>query len=123
MASRSVRNNNPGNIRHHGPDGTIYAVVKAFNGEDDGSNYAHFPSVASGCGSLTALIAKVYNNYTVTDLIKRYAPSGDSNDPEKYAKVIMQMADISENKTISELNPFEFFDLCKAITKFEGWIK
>jgi hypothetical protein len=50
MSSRSFRNNNPGNLRHHCPAG-IYPVVERHHGTDDGHNYAHFPTVADGCAA------------------------------------------------------------------------
>jgi len=121
MPTRAYRNHNPGNIRHHSKSGEPYPVVRAFSGVDDGENYAAFPDNAQGCAALCTLISRVYNSYTVIDMMKKYAPATDGNDPWKYAKIVMKIANISSDKKIKELNPFEFFDLCKAITRFEGW--
>ncbi len=121
MPSRSYRNNNPGNIRHHGPTGKVYPVVERWNGKDDGKNYAKFLSVADGCAALADLMATVYENMTISMVIAKYAPSEDKNDPEKYVRVICGWAGIDNRNYICDLPPFKFFDLCKAITKFEGW--
>jgi hypothetical protein len=118
---RSFRNNNPGNLRHHGPAG-VYPVVERHHGTDDGQNYAHFPTVADGCAALADLLATAYKNSTVTQMITKYAPSDDKNDPEKYTRVVCGWAGIDSKAFIRDLEPAKFFELCKAITKFEGWI-
>jgi hypothetical protein len=64
MSSPAFRNNNPGNIRHHGPTGKVFPVVERWNGKDDGNNYAKFRSVADGCAALADLMATVYENLT-----------------------------------------------------------
>ena len=122
MASRSFRNNNCGNLRYSaGNIGGPYPIVLQFQGTDDGDNYAVFPTVAKGCAALTSLLAKNYGEMTVGDAMKKYAPSDDGNDPEKYAKVICAWAGITPLRKIGDLSPNLFFELCKAITRFEGW--
>jgi hypothetical protein len=88
---------------------------------DDGHNYARFPTVADGCAALAALLASAYKNSTVAEMIAKYAPSGDRNDPEKYTRVVCGWAGIDRTYIIYDLNHKEFFDLRKAITQFEGW--
>lgn len=123
MSSRSFRNNNPGNIRHHstGPGSTIYPVVLQFQGVDDGDNYAHYPTVAKGCASLASLLASKYGDRTVSQMVAKYAPSDDANDPEKYTRTVCGWAGINPATITSTLTPDHFFDLCKAISRFEGW--
>ena len=124
MSSRSFRDNNPGNIRHHsdGPGHPMYPVSLIFQGADDGDNYAKFPSISQGCAALAMLLATKYKDMTVGDAMAKYAPSDDGNDPQKYAKVICSWAGITTVRIIGTLAPNQFFDLCKAITRFEGWI-
>jgi hypothetical protein len=122
MSSRAFRNNNPGNIRHHGPSGNIYPVAERWLATDDGENYARFPSIPAGCAALVDLIATVYKDMTVTAMIQKYAPSDDNNDPGKYVLQICSWAVIQPLTMIRDLPPAKFFDLCKAISRFEGWI-
>jgi hypothetical protein len=122
VPSRSFRNNNPGNLRHHGPAG-VFPVVERLHGTDDGQNYARFPTVADGCAALADLLAIGYNDSTVAQLIAKYAPSNDKNDPEKYTKTVCAWAGTDPKDLIRDLEPMKFFDLCKAITRFEGWEK
>jgi hypothetical protein len=122
MSSRSFRNNNPGNIRHHSPSGAVYPIVKRWFAEDDGSNYAKFNSVPEGCAALADLIALAYQHVSVRDMINKYAPSDDNNDPDKYLKTICGWAGVLPMTQIRDLPPDKFFDLCRAITRFEGWI-
>jgi len=121
MPSRSFRNNNPGNIRHHNKDDIVYPVVKKWYGKDDGMNYAQFPTIADGCAALSELIATAYKNVSVGQMISKYAPSEDKNDPEKYTKVVCGWAGINPSSWIRDLPPSKFFDLCKAVSRFEGW--
>jgi hypothetical protein len=120
MPSRSFRNNNPGNLRHHGPAG-VYLVVERHHGTDDGQNYARFPTVADGCAALADLLSAVYKNSTVAQMIAKYAPSEDKNDPYKYTRTVCGWAGIDPKALIKDLDPTKFFDLCKAIIRFEGW--
>jgi hypothetical protein len=120
MPSRSFRNNNPGNPRHHGPAG-VYPIVERHYGTDDGHNYARFPTVADGCAALADLIATAYKNVTVAEMITKYAPSDDRNDPEKYTRVVCGWTGIDPKAFTRDLEPAKFFDLCKAINRFEGW--
>jgi hypothetical protein len=77
MPSRSFRNDNPGNLRHHGAVG-VFPIVERHYRKDDGHNYAPLPTVADGCA---ALAATAYKNSTVAEMIAKYAPSRDRNDP------------------------------------------
>jgi hypothetical protein len=121
MTSRSCRNNNPGNIRHHNAKGEVYTVVKRWRGVDDGENYARFPSVPEGCAALADLLASVYKDLTVAQMIAKYAPSEDKNDPEKYSRTICGWARVDSKDLIRDLEPGRFFELCRGITRFEGW--
>ena len=125
MSSRSFRNRNPGNIRYAsaGVGKPIYPVVLQFQGTDDGDNYAKFPTIAKGSAALATLLSTKYGDMAVGDAMQLYAPSNDNNDPKKYAKIICDWAGITTLRVIGSLAPSQFFDLCKAITRFEGWIE
>jgi hypothetical protein len=121
MPSRSFRNNNPGNIRHHNTKGKVYPVAERWGGVDDGENYARFKSVPEGCAALADLLASAYKDLPVSQMIARYAPCGDKNDPGKYTRVVCGWSGIDPRVLIRDLDPGKFFDLCKAMAKFEGW--
>ena len=105
-----------------GPGTPTYPVVLQFQGVDDGDNYAKFPTVAKGCAALACLLASHYGTETVLVAMKSYAPSDDANDPGKYARTLLGWAGIDPATLIANLQPNQFFDLCKGITRFEGWI-
>jgi hypothetical protein len=123
MPSRSFRNKNPGNIRHHNAKGEVYPVVKRWGGVDDGDNYARFKSIPEGCAALADLLASAYKDLTVAQMIDKYAPSNDMNDPDKYTRTVCGWAEIDSKEVIKELEPVKFFELCKGITRVEGWNK
>jgi hypothetical protein len=78
-------------------------------------------TVADGCAALADLLATAYKNTTVAQMIAKYAPSDDKNDPDKYTKVVCDRAGIEPKVIIRDLEPVKFFDLCKAISRFERW--
>lgn len=115
MSSRSVRNNNPGNLR-------FSTFTESYGAENDGEDYSIFPDLPRGIACAVSLIAqKGYRNLTIKAMIERYAPSNDKNYPAKYIKFICDNAGLSPLRKIVELNPFEYLDMIKAMFKFEGW--
>jgi hypothetical protein len=96
-------------------------VVERWGGVDDGENYARFKSVPQGCAALADLLASAYKDFTVAQMISKYAPSGDKNDPGNYIKVVCGWARINPGDSIRNFEPGNIFDLLKAITRFEGW--
>lgn len=84
--SRAHRNRNPGNLRP-------YAVGQA----KDADNYRIFPSLADGWNALLVQLSEYFTGAnkhgigpesTIFELMSKYAPSADSNDPLRYANSI-----------------------------------
>lgn len=82
-------NNNPGNLRLLPYQVAVYGAAVGYEG------FTHFPSYAVGLQALEDdLRAKIMGhsthinyaaNPTFLDYVKVYAPTGDGNDPVKYA--------------------------------------
>lgn len=100
--SRSWRNRNPGNLRP-------YSASQA----RDAENYRTFTSLVDGFQALVAdLSYKVHisfpNNSTLLDVISKYAPTGDANNPTQYTifvchrLTLILMRPINVNTTIKE---------------------
>lgn len=95
-ASRAYRNNNPGNLRF-GP------FCKRRGAVNDGDNYAKFPTMVQGLSALADLLANPsYRDLTVADLFRRYAPAGDNNDPDRYARFVSDISGVGMGETLAK---------------------
>lgn len=113
LASRSWRNRNPGNLRR--------ASSTVVGQPIDKDGYRIFDTLDAGWLALKKDIeSKIYNalhntsshnltpTSTIEDFFKVYAPSGDNNDPNKYAKFVASWTsgilqrDISLETTLKE---------------------
>ena len=110
---RNWRNNNPGNIEY-GPFAMKYGAI----GSD--GRFAIFPTEEQGRMAQDALLkSKNYANLSLSDAIKRYAPSNE-NDPKSYANQIMKATGIDTSKTYASLSPEEQGKVLDAMKKIEG---
>ena len=110
---RNWRNNNPGNIEY-GPFAIKYGAI----GSD--GRFAIFPTEEQGRMAQDALLkSKNYANLSLSDAIKRYAPSNE-NDPKSYANQIMKATGIDTSKTYASLSPEEQGKVLDAMKKIEG---
>jgi hypothetical protein len=110
---RNWRNNNPGNIEY-GPFAIKYGAI----GSD--GRFAIFPSEEQGRMAQDALLkSKNYANLSLSDAIKRYAPSNE-NDPKSYANQIMKSTGIDTSKTYASLSPEEQGKVLDAMKRIEG---
>jgi D-Tyr-tRNAtyr deacylase len=110
---RNWRNNNPGNIEY-GPFAQKYGAI----GSD--GRFAIFPTEEQGRMAQDALLkSKNYANLSLSDAIKRYAPSNE-NDPKSYANQIMKATGIDTSKTYASLSPEEQGKVLDAMKKIEG---
>lgn len=92
--SRSFRNNNPGNLRVAGDLGT------------DSGGYGVFSSAEAGMAALTSDLqakARKYPNETLAEIMQRYAPASDGNDPLKYAKFVASKLGASVTDTLNSI--------------------
>ena len=109
------RNNNPGNIVK-----SDFALQNGAIGVTD--KWAVFPDEQTGLKAITKLLrTKKYNNLSVADAIKRYAPVSDGNNPEQYSKHISKMTGLPATSIINDLNDTDLTRIARAIQQFEGW--
>ena len=115
MASRSFRNNSPGNLR-------FGKFAKDRGAVDDGDSYARWETPIQGLAAMVSLLAlKSYREMTVPQMIERYAPSADKNNPKEYSDYIMQRAGIPPEQQMGHLDPFQVLRVLEAMTRYEGW--
>lgn len=118
------RFNNPGNIMAL-PDaskqkgrigaGTVYNPKK--------NTFAIFSSIEAGEREKCALLKRSYRNYTISEMISKYAPEIGGNDPIEYANFISSESGVAKDKKISDLDDNEFGKVVDAISKKEGGLK
>ena len=110
---RNWRNNNPGNIEY-GPFAIKYGAI----GSD--GRFAIFPSEEQGRMAQDALLkSKNYASLSLSDAIKRYAPSNE-NDPKSYARQIMAQTGIDQNMRYADLTPDQQSRVLDAMKRIEG---
>lgn len=124
MASRSFRDNNPGNLRYGN-----FAIRHGAIGEDrkgvpDGMpGYAIFPTWWSGLQAMGDLLhLPVYQALDVRGLINRYAPAGDKNDTAAYVTKVCLRAGCRPETQLAKMTPVQFLALMEAMVVHEGWI-
>ena len=113
---RNVRNNNPGNIKVSGDD------WQGASGDD--GKFVKFDSPEMGARAM----AKILNNYqkkyglkTIKDIVSRWAPSGDNNDPDGYANYVANNIGIDSNAEVDfAKNPELQAKVMRHMIDFEG---
>lgn len=113
-APRSVRNNNPGNLK-----ASSFTKSQPGYQSTDSGGFAVFDSPESGAKAQAALLGSYidrgYN--TVQKIINRWAPPGDNNDTSAYIGTVAKALNVNPNDTISKaLIP----KLQSAISTVEG---
>jgi hypothetical protein len=107
--SRAWRNRNPGNLRPVGTNVTFDAQGEARQVVPvDDANYRVFATLADGWFALRSDIsAKLAGSHGLTDqstlrnFFDIYAPSDDSNDPDKYTRQVARWLTQDYGKLIS----------------------
>lgn len=96
----AFQNNNPGNLRLSTPPQT---------GASQGTGgFASFDTPADGYAALiNDVTVKVTNNPndTLLDLINKYAPASDGNDPTTYANTVATALGITSDTKLSQVDP------------------
>jgi hypothetical protein len=112
--SLAERNNNPGNLRFIGQSGAV---------EGDGG-FAKFPDYNTGFIAMQKdLQAKqtghtstgLNSNSSLVDLIGKYAPVGDGNDPKSYANTVARQLGITPNTPIGGINTRDLADAMSMV--------
>ena len=115
------RFNNPGNlISAKNQPGKIGVGVVYNPGKH---SFAIFSSVEAGEHAKSSLLKRKYNDYTIPDMMKKYAPGNDSNDPDGYANFIMSESGVTKDEKVGDLDDTKFSKVISAISKKEGGLK
>lgn len=110
---------NPGNIR---PSKTsVCNSLKIGVGNTKSGKFMIFPSDEVGWEALRILLKTSYKNLKIKEVIDKFAPSTDKNDPEKYTKFIIKNANISGELYVRDLDGASLERLMEAIKKMEGY--
>lgn len=113
-APRSVRNNNPGNLRVS----SFTQSLPGFKGADK-DGFAVFDSPQAGASAQASLlqsyIGRGYN--TVAKIINRWAPPSDGNDTSSYVKTVAKQLGVNPGDPIT---PDMIPRLQSAIARVEG---
>ena len=115
MATRGVRNCNPGNIR--------LSQGISFVGEVQSSDisFRQFKSMVYGIRALMKLLLRyfyTYNRITVRSIISRYAPSVE-NRTDKYIDFVCEYMHVKSNTILMLASPRVLFCLVCAICEYE----
>lgn len=116
-ASRSFRNNNPGNIKF----GDFARSMGATGADDKG--FAVFPSYEAGRKAQSSLLfnSDAYKNLSIQDAIAKWAPGSDGNDPAGYAAQMAKAAGVGVGTRLSDLTPEQRERFLDAQQRKEGW--
>lgn len=110
----AARNNNPGNIRFGD-----FARAQGATGQDE-RGFAVFPDQSSGEKAQHNLLnGDAYKNMTLSQMVSKWAPNTDKNNPAQYARSIKQMTGLDMDKTYAELTPDEQKRFRDAQTRIE----
>jgi|GEM_PF-6914374 len=111
--SHAWRNNNPGNIKGNPPSPGQIGV--------DPQGFAIFPDKETGRKALNHLLHKpFYQNRTVNEVIKKYAPPKENNTA-KYQAFVAKLTGLNPNTKLSDLTEEQLNKLQAAIERYEGW--
>lgn len=116
MPSKSVRNNNPGNIRD-----SRFARRRGAP-DTDGDGMANFPTSAQGFKGLMVLLGcNSYRYLSIEDALARYAPAADGNPVKAYVDYVCCQTGLSPNQELGLLSCPDLAAMAWAIAMFEGW--
>lgn len=104
--SLSWRNNNPGNIRYVGQKRAINGYSEIGKG-----NFCRFATYADGLAELCDMLIRACTppteryspEMTLLEFFQAYAPSGDGNDPKRYAQTVAKKLEVDTNLQIKYL--------------------
>lgn len=105
------RNNNPGNIRPVG-----------------GGGFRMFESALHGWSAMKNQLMRYFTGkttgralQTVRDIVSTWAPAGDNNDPQQYAKQVAGWMGVSPDAVLNLTNPNTMATLMQSMARKEGY--
>ena len=120
MATRNIRNNNPGNLRPR--LGTPWHSQSGVDNNEPDPPYAIFPNPIAGFSALAEwlIIAQRKGLNTPSKIIHVFAPTGDDNNPASYAAVLAKALGTHVDAVFDATKPGTAYTICKAISGVEG---
>ncbi|WP_116300019.1 hypothetical protein [Klebsiella aerogenes] len=105
------RNNNPGNIRPVGGNG-----FRSFGSALEGWQAMKNQLMRYFTGKTTGRMLQ-----TVQDIVSTWAPAGDNNDPQLYAKQVAGWMGVSPDAVLNLNNPNTMASLMQSMARKEGY--
>ncbi|HGR4958633.1 TPA: hypothetical protein ACLPEC_000553 [Klebsiella aerogenes] len=105
------RNNNPGNIRPVGGNG-----FRSFGSALEGWQAMKNQLMRYFTGKTTGRLLQ-----TVQDIVSTWAPAGDNNDPQLYAKQVAGWMGVSPDAVLNLNNPNTMASLMQSMARKEGY--
>lgn len=115
------RFNNPGNIISAGNQPGKIGVGIVHNPNEN--KFSIFSSMEMGESAKRILLKRKYGSFTVPEMMKKYAPEDDHNDPVAYANYIMKESGVTKDQKVGDLDDEHFDKVVNAISKQEGGLK
>ncbi|MGX4891690.1 TIGR02594 family protein [Enterobacter roggenkampii] len=119
--SLNWRFNNPGNLISVKNQKGKIGIGVVYN--PDKHSFAIFSSIEAGDNAKPSLLKRKYKDFTIPEMMKKYAPGNDGNNPEAYANFIMSESGVAQGEKVGELDDSKFSKVIKAISKKEGGLK
>lgn len=122
MTVRSVRNNNPFNIRIGQPWQGLCPPEDMTSDQKQETDFCVFRTPAFGFRAGAIILLTYYRKYklnTVSSIISRFAPSSE-NDTKAYAADVAQKLEVLPNQPINVENLGTLTDLSRAIPIHEA---
>ncbi|MBF4180342.1 LysM peptidoglycan-binding domain-containing protein [Lelliottia nimipressuralis] len=110
---------NPGNIRPS--RSSVCDSLKIGEGNTKSGPFMIFPDDATGWKALKMLLKLTYKDMTVRDVIFRYSPKLDGNNPAEYVKKISMKTGIQPDEYIRDFDDVILERLMEAIKTMEGY--
>lgn len=117
MPSKSVRNNNPGNLR-----ASEWIQARPGYATSDAQGFAVFDSWWSGLKAMGDLLhLPKYQAMDVRGMISRYAPASE-NDTARYITRVCMRAGCKPEDGLARMTPAQFMAMLEAMVVHEGWL-
>lgn len=115
-SSMSWANNNPGNME-------AGAFARAHGAIGSDGRFAIFPTVEAGFDASKALLkSSGYSNLSLSQVIHKWAPKSDGNDPDGYTTQVSGKTGISSDARMNQLSDHQLDLITHAMAEREGWI-
>ncbi len=115
------RTNNPGNMAKPGQRIVNTGIGFAQRIEKVKTLFLIFPDKATGDAERLRLLKEVYGKNSISEMMERYAPRKDHNDPVAYTDFITKETGIPSTGVVGQLSESQFKALAAAMQKKEGY--